>query len=259
MKIIGLQLDTVWENKAANHAKALALLDQVRPPAGSLVVLSEMFATGFSMNVAAIQDSESCETQDFLSRTAASREIYLLGGVVTQDKNGRGRNEAVVYAPDGRELARYCKLHPFTLGGEAEHYDAGDELCLFRWQEFTVAPFICYDLRFPEVFRSAAKRGANLFTVIASWPSPRADHWFSLLKARAIENQAYVIGVNRCGQDPKLPHSGHSVIFDPSGKLLADAGTEESGIEAQADYESLMAYRRSLPFLKDLREKYVGE
>ncbi len=259
MKIIGLQLDTVWENKAANHAKVLALLDEARPPAGSLVVLAEMFATGFSMNVAAIHDSDSRETQDFLSRTAVEREIYLLGGVVTKDAvpSSYGRNEAVVYAPDGRELARYCKLHPFALGGEAEHYVAGNELCLFQWQEFTVAPFICYDLRFPEVFRSAATRGANLFTVIASWPSPRADHWFSLLKARAIENQAYVIGVNRCGNDPKLPHAGHSVIFDPSGKLLADAGTEEGWMEAQADYPLLLDYRRSLPFLKDRREEYV--
>ncbi|MEO6725279.1 MAG: carbon-nitrogen family hydrolase [Blastocatellia bacterium] len=264
MKIIGLQLDTVWENKAANHSKALALLDQAGPPPGSLVVLAEMFATGFSMNVAAIHDgqsngdSESHQTQDFLSHTAAARGIYLLGGVVAKDKSGRGRNEAVVYAPDGSELARYSKLHPFALGGEAEHYVAGNELCLFRWQEFTVASFICYDLRFPEIFRSAAKLGANLFTVIASWPSPRADHWFSLLKARAIENQAYVIGVNRCGNDPKLPHSGHSVIFDPSGKLLADAGSEEGWIAAEADYELLLDYRRGLPFLADLRDDFVS-
>jgi predicted amidohydrolase len=257
MKIIGLQLDTVWENKAANHAKALALLDQAQPPAGSMVVLAEMFATGFSMNIAAIDDSDSHETQEFLSRTAAAREIYLLGGVVTKDRTGRGRNESVVYAPDGSELARYCKLHPFAPGGEAEYYVAGDDICLFNWQEFTVASFICYDLRFPEVFRSAARRGANLFTVIASWPSPRADHWFSLLKARAIENQAYVIGVNRCGSDPKLLYSGHSVIFDPSGKLLADAGSAEAWMETEPDYQSLLAYRRGLPFLADLRDEYV--
>jgi len=257
MKIIGLQLDTVWENKAANHAKALALLDAARPPAGSLVVLSEMFDTGFSMNVAGIHDSDSRETQDFLSRAAAGHKIYLLGGVVTKDESGRGRNQAVVYAPDGRELARYCKLQPFTLGGEADHYAAGQSLCLFNWQEFTVASFICYDLRFPELFRAAAKRGANLFTVIASWPSPRADHWVSLLKARAIENQSYVIGVNRCGDDPKLHHSGHSVIFDPGGKLLADAGTEEAWMEAEVDYQALLDYRRTLPFLADLRDEWV--
>lgn len=258
MKIIGLQLDTVWENKAANHQKVLALLEQAPPLAGSLVVLPEMFATGFSMNVAAVQDSDSRQTQDFLSQVATDYSIFLLGGVVTKDQSGRGRNEAVVYSPAGEEIARYCKLHPFTLGGEAEHYVAGDKVCLFNWQGFTVAPFICYDLRFPEIFRSATKQGANLFTVIASWPSLREDHWISLLKARAIENQAYVIGVNRCGQDPKLYHSGHSVIFEPSGKLLGDAGTETGKVEAEPSLEFILKYRRDLPFLNDMRSEYVG-
>jgi omega-amidase len=258
MKIIGLQLDTVWENKAANHEKVLTLLDQASPSPGSLLVLSEMFATGFSMNVAAIHDSDSHQTQDFLAQVAADYKIYLLGGVVTKDQSGRGRNEAVVYSPAGEEIARYCKLHPFTLGGEAEHYVAGDNVCLFNWQDFTVAPFICYDLRFPEIFRTATKRGANLFTVIASWPSLREDHWISLLKARAIENQAYVIGVNRCGHDPKLYHSGHSVIFDPSGRLLADAGSEDRSVEAELSLEFILNYRRDLPFLNDLRQEFVS-
>ncbi len=253
MKIIGLQLDTIWENKAANHDKVLRLLNQVSPAPGSLVVLAEMFATGFSMNVAAVHDSDSRETQHFLAQVAANYKVFLVGGVVTLDTCGKGRNEAVVFSPTSEEVARYCKLHPFTLGGEAEHYVAGDRICLFEWQGFKVAPFICYDLRFPEIFRSASKQGANLFTVIASWPSLREDHWVSLLKARAIENQAYVIGVNRCGHDPKLYHSGRSVIFDPGGKLLADAGSEECRMEASPDLEFLLNYRRDLPFLKDMR------
>ncbi len=254
MKIYGLQIDSVWENKAPNHAKVTALLDRANPETGSLVVLGEMFATGFSMNVAAIHDSETHETQTFLARTAAERGIFLLGGIVTKDASGLGRNESVVYSPEGKEVARYCKLQPFTLGGEKANYVAGDDVCLFRWQEFTVASFICYDLRFPELFRRAAQRGANLITVIASWPDARVDHWLSLLKARAIENQAYVIGVNRCGNDPKLYHSGRSSIFDYSGKLLADAGSEEGWIEADVDLASLNEYRKALPFLADIRE-----
>jgi hypothetical protein len=124
MQVIGLQIDSVWENKAANHDKVLSLLDRAKPSAGALVVLPEMFATGFSMNVAAIHD-ETRETQDFLSRTAAQFKIYLMGGLVMKDeKTGRGRNEAVVYSPEGREVARYCKLQPFTLGGESECYVA---------------------------------------------------------------------------------------------------------------------------------------
>ncbi|MBS1788710.1 MAG: carbon-nitrogen family hydrolase [Acidobacteria bacterium] len=257
MKIYGLQIDSVWETKAPNHDKVTSLLDRAKPEAGSLVVLGEMFATGFSMNVAAIHDSDTHETQSFLAQTAAKRKIFLLGGVVTKAANGLGRNESVVYSPKGDEIARYCKLQPFTLGGEKANYVAGNDVCLFNWQDFTVASFICYDLRFPEIFRVAANRGANLITVIASWPDARIDHWISLLKARAIENQAYVIGVNRCGNDPKLYHSGRSSIFDPSGKLLADAGSEEGWVEAEVSLASLLDYRNALPFLSDMRPEFV--
>jgi predicted amidohydrolase len=258
LQIIGLQLDSVWENKAANHDKVLALLDRAKPPADALVVLPEMFATGFSMNVAAIHD-ESRETQDFLSRTAAERKIYLMGGIVMKDQvTGRGRNESVVYSPEGKEVARYCKLQPFTLGGESEHYVAGERGILFECQEFTVAPFICYDLRFPERFRQAVAGGANLIVVIASWPVIRDDHWVTLLKARAIENLAYVVGVNRCGRDPKHYHSGRSIVYDPQGRVIADAGVEEGWIEAQLELQPLLDWRRSFPALSDIRQDFNG-
>jgi predicted amidohydrolase len=264
MQVIGLQIDSVWEDKAATHEKVIRLLDRAMPQPGALVVLSEMFATGFSMNVAGIHD-DARETRDFLSRTAAERNIHLLAGVVTRDKAPRGpgeprelgRNEAVVYSPEGREIARYCKLQPFSLGGESDHYVAGERICLFECQEFTVAPFICYDLRFPEVFRPAAARGANLIVVIASWPSVRDDHWVTLLKARAIENLAYVVGVNRCGNDPKLYHSGRSMIYDPHGRALADAGSEEGWIEAQLELQPLLDWRRNFPALNDIRSDFV--
>jgi omega-amidase len=256
MQIIGLQLDSVWENKAANHDKVLSLLDGAKPSAGALVVLPEMFATGFSMNVAAIHD-ESRETQGFLSRTAAEWNIYLMGGVVMKDNAaGRGRNESVVYSPEGKEIARYCKLQPFTLGGESDHYVAGERETLFECQEFMVAPFICYDLRFPELFRRAAARGANLIVVIASWPSMRDDHWVTLLKARAIENQSYVVGVNRCGRDPKHYHSGRSLVYDTQGRVIADAGSEEGWIEAQLELQPLLDWRRSFPALSDMRQDF---
>lgn len=258
MQVIGLQLDIIWENKAANHDKVRALLERAQPRPDALVVLPEMFATGFSMNVAAAHDSDAHETQQFLARTAAEHRIYLLGGVVTKDAGGRGRNEAVVYAPDGIEAARYCKLHPFALAGEAEHYAAGAGTQAFAWQDFTVAPFICYDLRFPEIFRAAvARRGAQLLAVIANWPVARIDHWTTLLKARAIENQAYVIGVNRCGRDPKFEYNGRSVIFDPHGRLVTEASAEEGWITAELEPQLLLDWRRDFPALRDLRREYV--
>ena len=257
MQVIGLQIDSVWENKGANHEKVLSLLENARPQSGALVVLPEMFATGFSMNVEGIHD-EGRETQDFLSRTAAERKIYLMGGVVMKDETtGRGRNEAVVYSPEGREVARYCKLQPFTLGGESDNFVPGERVCLFNIEGFSVSPFICYDLRFPEHFRAASARGANLIVVIASWPAVRDDHWVTLLKARAIENLAYVVGVNRCGQDRNHYHSGRSCIYDPHGRALAVAGGEEGWIEARPELKTVLDWRSNFPALNDMRPGIV--
>ena len=257
MKVTCCQLDIVWENKPANHAKVQALLEKAAPPENSLVILPEMFATGFSMNVAAVSDSGSGQTQNFLAKTAADFHVYILGGVVTTEAGGKGRNECVVFSPRGTEIRRYCKLHPFTFGGESRDYLSGSGLQIFSYGDFTVAPFICYDLRFPEIFRQAVRRGANLFTVIANWPTPRIDHWTTLLKARAIENQAYVVGVNRCGRDPQLSYSGQSVIFDPRGRVIAEANAEEGTISANLDPQTLISYRQELPFLKDMRADYA--
>ena len=253
MRVIGCQLDIVWENKAANHRRVRELLDGAAPERGSLVVLPEMFATGFSMNVRGVTDAASRETQDFLARAAADYGVYLLGGVVTSAGDERGLNQAVVYTPEGREQARYTKMRPFTLGGEPRHYAAGGETCFFSWGGFRVAPFICYDLRFPELFREAARGGAQLIVVIASWPSPRIHHWVRLLEARAIENQAYVVGVNRCGRDPEHVYTGDSLIVSPRGDILAHAGSEECVIEADLDLAALLEYRRDFPVLEDLR------
>jgi len=257
MKIFCCQLDIRWEDKPANYARARILIEAARPAPGSLVLLPEMFATGFSMNVAQIHERSPSETEVFLSALANDLEIFVVGGLVTLDKSGRGRNEAVVFAPGNELVTRYCKHHPFTLGGESQHYVAGDELVSFKWAGCTVAPFICYDLRFPEIFRTATRRGAEMFAVIADWPAKRDQHWITLLKARAIENQAYVAGANRCGTDPFHVYSGRSIIVDPHGEIIADARDEETVISAEIDVEGLRAWRKNFPALADMRPEYV--
>jgi len=253
MKIYCVQFDIAWENRRSNFAKVEALLAGAKPDAGSLVLLPEMFASGFSMNVTAIREGRERETERFLAATAKKFGIFLLGGIVTTKTNGKGSNQSVVFTPEGKELARYTKMQPFTFGGESAKYDAGRAPVLFDWQGFKAAPFICYDLRFPEHFRTATKRGAQLITVIANWPVTRIQHWITLLQARAIENQAYVAGVNRCGKDPKLTYNGRSLIVSPKGDILADAGNGESVISAEVNLDELIAYRRDLPFLADMR------
>ena len=120
-----------------------------------------------------------------------------------------------------------------------------------------MAPFICYDLRFPELFRRTVVRGAQVYAVMANWPAPRIDHWFALLRARAIENQAYVAGVNRCGQDPSLAYCGRSAIFGPRGERLAEAGDAPAVIGCEIDLAELVEYRRDFPVLDDLRTEGV--
>lgn len=253
MKLYCVQHDIVWENKRATFERVTALLASARPEPGSLVLLPEMFATGFSMNVSATAESPKRETEQFLSATAKQLKVFLLGGVVTARSDSKGNNQCVVFSPDGAEIARYSKMQPFTPGGESTNYQAGKESVIFPWQGFVVAPFICYDLRFPEHFREAARRGAQLITVIASWPVARIQHWVTLLQARAIENQAYVAGVNRCGTDPKFTYTGRSVIVGPKGDILADAGNGETVISAEVSLDELLAYRKELPFLADMR------
>ncbi len=255
MHIACCQMNIRWENKPANFARAHDLIAAAAPAPGSLLLLPEMFATGFSMNVPTI--AECGETVDFLARTAAKFGIFLMGGLVTTAPDGRGRNEAVIFTPEGRELSRYQKMHPFTFSGEANHYAAGSRPTSFTVNDWTAAPFVCYDLRFPEVFRSAARQGAQLFTVIANWPRAREAHWVLLLRARAIENQAYVAGVNRVGSDPNVEYSGRSLIVDPRGEIVADGGNEEGVIVATLDGEALREYRRAFPALEDIHPEYV--
>src|SRR5262249_10160500 len=157
--------------------------------------------------------------------------IFLMAGVAMRGRDGRARNKALVFSPLGELLAFYAKMRPFTPGGESDHYTPGEQPTSFRWEDCTVSPFVCYDLRFPELFRAAAAaHRPELFTVIASWPDKRLQHWVALLQARAIENQAYVVGVNRIGTDPYYHYAGRSLIVSPLGELLADAGASEAWI-----------------------------
>ena len=257
MHLIGVQLDIAWEDRKRNHARVLKILENHPPRRDALVVMPEMFASGFSMNVAKIADDAERGTEGFLRDLSRRFGVYMVGGLATQAADGRGRNEAVVTSPGGEVVTRYCKLHPFSPGKEKQHYCAGDEIVTFECNNLRVAPLICYDLRFPEAFRRATRRGAQVFVVIANWPSPRVEHWVTLLRARAIENQAYVIGVNRCGRDPYLPYPGRSLIVDYKGDILADAKAEETSIAAETDAVAQLAYRRELPFLDDMREDLV--
>lgn len=252
MQIVAAQLDSAWEDKAANHQRVLDLLDSADVPANSLIVLPEMFDTGFSMNVDVTVQGDDRESESFLKSVASRYNAAVLAGVVTPTSNGAA-NQAVAFAPDGTELVRYRKMQPFTPSGENTHYGSGDGHRIFEWQGVRIAPFVCYDLRFPEIFRPAALNGAELIIAIACWPEKRSEHWFRLLQARAIENQAFAVGVNRCGSDPKFSYDGRSCAWDPMGQLIFEATREQQALKCEVDADSVKKWRAEFPALSDCR------
>lgn len=252
MHVAAVQLDIRWEDRPANHARVRELLAEAAVPAGAMVVLPEMFDTGFSMNTARTDPGEPSSSEAFCRTLAAQHNVCVLAGVVARTGEGQWANEAVAFAPDGRELARYRKMRPFTGASEHRHYLAGGAHAVFEWQGTRVAPFVCYDLRFPELFRPAVRDGAELIVVVANWPQPRSEHWVRLLQARAIENMAYALGVNRCGRDPTLAYDGRSSLFDPMGREVFEADDREQVVVRQVDPQAVRQWRQEFPALRDM-------
>lgn len=255
MELLGLQYDIVWENREENFAAVESHLRALSPlPApGSLLVLPEMFSSGFSMDVSRAADTTAAESEKFLSRLAQKHRLTVLGGIARRLPDGQGANEAVAFSSAGELLCRYRKIHSFSPGGEDQAYTAGSEIVIFPWNGFRVAPFICYDLRFPEVFRAASAAGADLFCVIANWPDRRQQHKTILLRARAIENQAFVLGLNRTGSDPNAGYAGQSALIGPKGEFLAEAGSAPAFIRATITPETTADWRTTFPALHDRR------
>ena len=253
MDVIAVQLDPIWQDKPANHARVRELLSASVVPKKSLIVLPEMFDTGFSMNVAKTAQTEALESESFVRELAAEFDSAVMAGVVGPEVDGVASNLSVTIAPSGEELVRYRKMQPFTLSGEDQHYGAGDHFKMFQWQGATVSPFVCYDLRFPEIFRPAAQAGADFIVLIACWPMARSEHWVRLLQARAIENQAFTLGVNRCGTDPKFEYDGRSTAFDPMGEQIFECDAKQQVQHFTIDTEAARTWREKFPALRDIR------
>jgi omega-amidase len=261
LKIEILQYDIRWENRDENFALIREALSHTPPEPGSLLVLPEMFSTGFSMDVPQQGEAPDGPSSAFLRELASQYGIATVGSFPLRcSKGGKGLNRLLAFAPDGRQLARYDKIHPFTYGQEAEHYRGGHRLPLFDYNGWRVCPTICYDLRFPELYRRAVlEGGAELILVIANWPSRRSEHWKALLRARAIENQAVVVGVNRIGSDPLVGYSGDSLVIDALGQTLL-ALEESAGRQAVTlDRAALLAWREQFPALRDATDAFELE
>lgn len=252
MKVAAVQHDVAWEDRDTTLARLEPQLEAAAGAGARLVVLTEMFPTGFSMEPERVAEPEGGPSTDFLRARAADLDVWLAGSVpIKPDGGGRPVNRLLLAGPGG-ELHHYDKIHPFTYSGEHEHYAAGTSRVTVEIEGVRVTPFVCYDLRFADEFWAEAQ-GTDCYVVVANWPAARRAHWQALLVARAIENQAYVIGVNRVGVGGGLAYAGDSRIVDPLGEILAAGAGGETILLADVDPVVVAETRKRYPFLADRR------
>ncbi len=240
-----LQQPLVWHDPAGNRERFEALLE---PLAGrtDLVVLPETFTTGFSMEAQALAEPPGGPTTEWLARWATRLDAAITGSLITRD-GGRCYNR-LLWVPPAEAMRHYDKRHLFRLGKEHEHFTAGREAWSIAWRGVRVCPLVCYDLRFPVFSRRRPELDYDLLVYVANWPAVRTEAWRLLLRARAIENQAYVIGVNRVGADGNgMAHAGDSAAIDFLGRPLAEAGNAATVINVELDPAPLEAFRRKFP------------
>lgn len=254
MKIACIQMDIACQDPAENLRCASEWMAEAVTQGADLVVLPEMFSTGFTMDAEGAANSGPA-TLAAMMDLAKEHSAWLMGGIVEAGDGGasKPRNVCVVLNPAGVEAGRYRKIHPFTLAGEHKSYDGGTELLTIEMSDgLRVTPLVCYDLRFPELFRARADE-TDLFCVVASWPSKRIAAWRALLIARAIENQCYVLGVNRVGEMKGVEHCGASMIVGPDGSILSEAGSDPACLVLSVEPSVVAAHRKAFSFLADRR------
>jgi predicted amidohydrolase len=250
VRIALLQTDIAWEDVPENHRRAAKMLSEASAGGARLAILPEMFCTGFSMKADRIAQPPGGPSETFLRGQAAALDLWIIASLPEAGEPAP-RNMALVVSPGG-SVTRYAKIHPFSYSGENNHYAAGDRVVTVAIDGVRVTPFVCYDLRFPEPFRLAAA-DTDLFAVVANWPDERREHWRTLLRARAIENQAYVAGVNRVGDGGRLHYAGDSAVISPLGETLAEGADKKMVLSADVEPATVQRLRSRFPALNDRR------
>jgi len=247
-----IQTSLHWENKAANLAMLEEKIMGIKEKT-ELVILPEMFSTGFSMRPEELAEPMDGETVQWMKRVSATKKIILTGSLIIEDQ-GNYFNRLVWMLPNG-QYGVYDKRHRFAYAGEDEHYTAGEKRLIASVKGWKINLLVCYDLRFPVWARQqsqASEPEYDLLVYVANWPERRNHAWKTLLQARAIENQSYVIGVNRVGEDGNgIYHSGDSMVVDAMGEVLYQKTADEDIYTVTLQKEPLNAVREKLPFLKD--------
>lgn len=249
VKAAAVQFTIALGEIGPNLAHVRQSLEKLALEGVQLAVLPEMWATGFAykeLNTLAAQ-TEGLVSE--LTELSANYRMVIVGSL-PEPHGGKVYNTAYVL-DNGRLLGKYRKIHLFSLMQEDRSFDSGDSWLLVESSVGKIGVFICYDLRFPELARRLAIEGAEILVVPGEWPKPRQEHWRTLMRARAIENQLFVVAANCCGMTGKLDFFGMSMIIDPKGELLAEAGYEQQNIVATLDFDAMTAWRQQIPCFND--------
>lgn len=256
MRMAAVQHDIVWGDREANFARLAPMISAAAANGARLVLLTETFSTGFAVDNPELAEPEGGPSSQFLMTQAREHDCWV-GGTCPEipadsdPSDRRPANSFVLAGPDGT-VHRYHKIHPFTFGGEDKHFRPGSGFLQVTVEGVRLSLFVCYDLRFSDEFWGLATT-TDAYLVPANWPESRRLHWMTLLQARAIENQAYVIGVNRVGTGNGLVYSGDSRIVDPLGELLATGSQAETILFADIDPAKVVDVRDRFRFLPDRR------
>jgi omega-amidase len=251
LKIALISLNQKWEDKEYNLLRCADLTSRAAALGAELVIFPEMTLTGFSLNTEfSAEDANASSSVRAFSDLAAQNDLALIAGVVLQ-AGIKSANTLVAYSRDGIEQARYVKIHPFSFAGEDHYFQAGNRLSTMQLGELKFGFSVCYDLRFPELYSALAK-DCDVLVNIANWPKRRLQHWKTLLQARAIENQTYMIGVNRVGTDGNgLEYESSSMIFDANGERIEPIITEGEIDLFELSLQSLQVFRSSFSTKQD--------
>jgi omega-amidase len=256
MQFHAVQHDVVSDDWQATRDAISKQLDDANLAYGDFVVLSEMTDTGWSTD---LDNITGIGTVKWACTLAKTHNVWAQVGWADR-VNGRGKNCVTICSPEGDPVATYTKVFTCNPFGENEHFDTGKELVVVDLGEIRVCPMICYDVRFPELWRPAAISGVDVFTVSSSWPHARITHWRALLTSRAIENQAFVVASNRVGKDTITTWGGSSMIISPQGELLGEGNeTETKIISSGVDPKIARSWRDEFPVLLDVQEDLIGK
>ena len=251
MKTALAQTNTVWEDKPTNQFKAEKFTSEAAEANCDLIVFPEMTLTGFSMNIdkTAGPEKES-QTISFFKRLAAKNKIYIMFNAALIDISGKIFNKTITVDNSGNIVSSYAKIHPYSHGVEAKYFTGGSNVEWFDLNGVTVSPFICYDMRFPEIFQIASEK-SRLIVISASWPDFRSPQYDILIRARAIENQSFIAAVNRVGHEMKYNYNGHSQIASPSGDVITPILEDEALIIAEFDISEAESCRHDFQVKSD--------